>query len=131
MLKTPSKLVMLGSLLLASLGGCDQGPGDSLDQDPAFRYFNDDLELNVAFKAIENLEIAVVAGRTFNFECFEGMQIQSEYTLTYPICIPPLPGFCTDTYQLIEECIDGQFEPVSNDLIEHECDYSYSGATCG
>ena len=131
MLKTPSTLVMFASLLLASVGGCDQAPSDPVGQELDFRYFNDDLELNVAFKALENIEVSVVAGRTFHFECLEGMQIESEYTLSYPVCLPPLPASCTDTYQLIEECIDGQFEAVSNDLIAHDCSYTYSGATCG
>lgn len=89
------------------------------------------LHLAAEIEALANVEVKLAPSYSLNFECLEGMAFTSQYTLSYPVCIPPLPGYCVDTYQLVQVCTDGELQTTSNELIAHDCDYSYNGSSCG
>jgi len=59
------------------------------------------------------------------------MTFTSEYTLSYPTCLPPQPAFCQDTDQLTQRCTDGEFVTVDNSLISSDCDCTYDNTMCG
>lgn len=88
------------------------------------------LHLAAEIEAVANTELKLSPSYSLNFDCIEGLAITSQYTLAYPICIPPLPGYCADTYELVQLCVDGELQTTSNELVSHNCDYSYSGSAC-
>jgi len=79
-------------------------------------------------RLFKDLDVKVV--RVHNFGCFNGWTYTEDYQLSYPVCIAPLPGHCTDTYRVVHKCVDGAFQVISNTLVSHVCDYSYDGTSC-
>ena len=65
-----------------------------------------------------------------NFRCLGGWIIIREYTLSWAGCQGGLPYACTETHQVVERCIGGQFVRVSDTVIDRDCDYSYDGTWC-
>ena len=76
-------------------------------------------------------DLQVVVARSHQFTCFNGWTYTEDYQLRYPVCVPPLPAHCTDTYRITHRCVDGAFRVVSNVLVSHVCNYDYDGRSCG
>jgi len=82
----------------------------------------------ITSKLFKDLRVSVATAHAF--ACFNGWTYTTEYQLSYPVCVAPLPGHCTDTYRVVHKCIDGAFQGVSNTLVSHVCDYDYDGSSC-
>ncbi len=65
-----------------------------------------------------------------NFRCVGGWVIIREYTLSWSGCQGGLPYACTETHQVVERCIGGNFVRVSDTVIDRDCDYTYDGTWC-
>ncbi len=84
-------------------------------------------ELQLKFQELHVLEGVIVEQ---NFLCRSGWTITREYTLNWRGCLGGLPYACTETHQVVEQCINGRFVQVSDVVIERECDYTYDGTSC-
>lgn len=107
---------LLSVVLLAPLVSC--GGSDVLREPQEYTY-------KLEAKELTDLEVSVIG--TANV-CF-GMTYR--YTLSYPLCLGTVPAYCTDTYEVETQCVDGEVQVVRNDLISSDCDYTYDGTSCG